>query len=43
MDRVYTQVSLLHAVDKDMEETSQKLDLLLQRPHVPHKPHEPPP
>jgi hypothetical protein len=43
LDKVYTQVALLHAVDKDMEETSQKLDLLLQRPHTPHKPHEPPP
>jgi len=38
-NKVYTQVALLRAVDEEMERTGQKLDLLLQRPHVPHKPH----
>jgi hypothetical protein len=28
-------------VDKEIERTSQKLDLLLNRPHVPRKPRQP--
>jgi hypothetical protein len=42
-NQVYTQLSLLSRVDDEMERTGQKLDLLLQRPHVPHKPHGSPP
>lgn len=41
LERVYTQVALLDQVDKEIERTSQKLDLLLNRPHVPRKPRQP--
>lgn len=40
-NQVYTQLALLSRVDDEMERTGQKLDLLLQRPHVAHKPHQP--
>lgn len=40
-NQVYTQLSLLRAVDEEMERTGQKLDLLLQRPHVVHNPRQP--
>jgi hypothetical protein len=40
-NQVYTQLSLLSRVDEEMERTGQKLDLLLQRPHVVHKPRQP--
>jgi hypothetical protein len=40
-NQIYTQLSLLSRVDDEMERTGQKLDLLLQRPHVVHKPRQP--